>query len=107
MEFLITQRISLARFSTCDEIEQCCYRNPLQAKHVVSDMLYSSVLCTIEIRLQIVEAFAEHDFTLRRLIEMVRATEQKKYVCATCQFAFLDGAFDTLIFIGKLYHFTL
>ena len=32
---------------------------------------------------------------------------EKKYVCAICQFAFLDGPFDTLIFIGKLYFFTL
>ena len=55
---------------------------------------------------KIVEANAEHDFRLRRLIGMFRTTNSKtsfaaQFFCAICQAALPERPFDTRILIGK------
>ena len=55
---------------------------------------------------KIVEANAEHDFRLRRLIGMFRTTNSKtsfaaQFFCAICQAALPGRPFDTRIRIGK------
>ena len=45
---------------------------------------------------KIVEANAEHDFRLKRLIGMLRTTKREQFFCAICQ-ALADRPFDTRI----------
>ena len=44
---------------------------------------------------KIVEANAEHDFRLKRLIGMPRTIKRAQIFCAICQAALPDRAFDT------------
>jgi len=46
---------------------------------------------------KIVEANAEHDFRLKRLIEMLRTMERAQIFCAICQTPPPDRPFDTRI----------
>jgi hypothetical protein len=55
---------------------------------------------------KIVEANAEHDFRLKRLIGMFRTMEYQnkfwaRFFCAICQAALPDRPFDTRILIDK------
>ena len=50
---------------------------------------------------KIVEANAEHDFRLKRLIGMLRTTKRAQIFCAICQAALPGRPFDTRILYGK------
>ncbi len=47
------------------------------------------------------EANAEHDFRLKKLIGMLRTMERAQFFCAICQAALLGRPFDTRIHIEK------
>ena len=47
------------------------------------------------------EANAEHDFRLKRLIGMLRTMERAQFFCAICQAALPGRPFDTRIHIEK------
>ena len=47
------------------------------------------------------EANAEHDFRLKRLIGMLRTTKRAQIFCAICQAALPGRPFDTRIIYGK------
>ncbi len=47
---------------------------------------------------KIVEANAEHDFRLKRLIGMLRTMERAHIFCAICQVALPGRAFDTQLY---------
>ncbi len=50
---------------------------------------------------KIVEANAEHDFRLKRLIGMFRTIKRAQIFCAICQAALPGRPFDTRILYGK------
>jgi hypothetical protein len=50
---------------------------------------------------KIVEANAEHDFCLKRLIGMLRTIKRAPFFCAICQAALPGRPFDTRILYAK------
>ncbi len=56
---------------------------------------------------KIVEANAEHDFRLKRLIGMLRTIKRVPFFCAICQAALQGRPFDTRIHIGKFSEFPI
>ena len=61
----------------------------------------ASGFCTMKRRLKIVEANAEHDFRLKRLIGMLRTTKRAQIFCAICQTPLPDRPFGTPILYSK------